>query len=266
MKKTLSVILAVLMALGCMLAFASCGGNTEETTAANDDTTAAEETTAAASDLDYITNKGEMIIGYTEFAPMNYIDDNGNLIREIIHQEDGSFEHIDYNTEGYIIQYQAYDSNNICHTEYTREYLSTSPLKYKECYNGENFDITCDENGNIVVKGYHGTGDEYYIEEHLQNGVVVSSTTTLSYGSISQKEFINGIINKETLTHNTGLIEVSEYKDGIIIKKNSHDTEGMRWEYDYTDGEMTQEIRYTPDGTAHTTRYKNGIKTFYSYF
>ncbi len=74
MKKTLSVILAALLALGCVLMFASCGGNTEETTAAN------EETTAAASDLDYIKNKGELIIGYTEFAPMNYIDDNGNFV------------------------------------------------------------------------------------------------------------------------------------------------------------------------------------------
>ncbi len=74
MKKTLSVILAVLMALGCVLMFASCGGTTEETTAPADDTT------AAASDLDYIKAKGEMIIGYTEFAPMNYINDNGEFV------------------------------------------------------------------------------------------------------------------------------------------------------------------------------------------
>ena len=74
MKKTLSVILAVLMAFGCVLMFASCGGTTEETTAPADDTT------AAASDLDYIKAKGEMIIGYTEFAPMNYINDNGEFV------------------------------------------------------------------------------------------------------------------------------------------------------------------------------------------
>lgn len=75
MKKTLSVILAVLMALGCVLMLASCGGNTTEET-----TAAADETTAAASDLDYIKAKGEMVIGYTEFAPMNYIDDNGAFV------------------------------------------------------------------------------------------------------------------------------------------------------------------------------------------
>ena len=79
MKKTLSVILAVLMALGCVLMFASCGGNTtEETTAAADETTAAaDETTAAASDLDYIKAKGTLVVGVTEYKPMDWIDENG---------------------------------------------------------------------------------------------------------------------------------------------------------------------------------------------
>ncbi len=81
MKKTLSVILAVIMALGCVLMLASCGGTAEETTAADDTTVAAEDTTAAAeSDLAYIKEKGEMIIGYTEFAPMNYIDAKGEFV------------------------------------------------------------------------------------------------------------------------------------------------------------------------------------------
>ncbi len=77
MKKTLSVILAVLMALGCMLAFASCGGNTEETTVAVDTTAAGEETTAAESDLAYIQYKGMLVVGVTEYKPMDWIDENG---------------------------------------------------------------------------------------------------------------------------------------------------------------------------------------------
>ena len=72
MKKTLSVILAVLMALGCVLMFASCGGNTTEET-----TAAADETTAAASDLDYIKAKGTLVVGVTEYKPMDWIDENG---------------------------------------------------------------------------------------------------------------------------------------------------------------------------------------------
>lgn len=77
MKKTLSVILAALLALGCMFAFASCGGTTEETTAASDETTAAEDTTAAESDLAYIKAKGKLVVGVTEYKPMDWIDENG---------------------------------------------------------------------------------------------------------------------------------------------------------------------------------------------
>ena len=88
-KKVLALVLAIVM----MLSFAACGGNGGDTTTAAGDTTAAGETTAAEdtsaaedataeageSDLAYIQNKGEMVIGYTLFAPMNYEDDNGEL-------------------------------------------------------------------------------------------------------------------------------------------------------------------------------------------
>lgn len=34
----------------------------------------------ADSDWEYVKNKGELIIGITYFAPMNYLDENGNLV------------------------------------------------------------------------------------------------------------------------------------------------------------------------------------------
>ncbi len=72
-KKTLAIILAILAVVMCFT-FAACNGGGENT----DDTTAANAETA--SDLAYIKDNGKMIIGYTEFAPMNYKDDNGELI------------------------------------------------------------------------------------------------------------------------------------------------------------------------------------------
>lgn len=72
-KKTLAIVLAILAVVMCFT-FAACNGggeNTDDTTAANTD---------AVSDLAYIKDNGKMIIGYTEFAPMNYKDDNGELI------------------------------------------------------------------------------------------------------------------------------------------------------------------------------------------
>jgi len=79
MKKTLSVVLAVLMALGCMFALASCGGNEETTAAPGGDTTAANEetTVAAVADVAEIQNKGKLVVGVTEYKPMDYLDENG---------------------------------------------------------------------------------------------------------------------------------------------------------------------------------------------
>lgn len=67
MKKLLAVLLAALM----LFAFAACGG---------DKTATDTNTNATASDLEYVKNNGKLIIGYTEFAPMNYYDAEGNFI------------------------------------------------------------------------------------------------------------------------------------------------------------------------------------------
>ena len=64
-KKTIAIVLAILAVVMCF-ALAACGDKTE--------------TPETASDIEYIKEKGEMIIGYTEFAPMNYIDAEGNFI------------------------------------------------------------------------------------------------------------------------------------------------------------------------------------------
>lgn len=64
MKKTVSVVLALIVALGCVLGFAACS---------KDDAT-------EKTDAQYIKDKGTLVVGYTEFAPMNYKNDNGELI------------------------------------------------------------------------------------------------------------------------------------------------------------------------------------------
>ena len=75
MKKLIALTLALLLCLTC---FAACGGETKapETTApaADGETTAPQE---AASDLDYVKAQGKLIVGITEYAPMDYKDENG---------------------------------------------------------------------------------------------------------------------------------------------------------------------------------------------
>ena len=76
MKRLVSAFLAGAMALS----LAACGGAASTSTVASSaasGSAAASET--AASDLDYIKEKGKLIIGYTVYEPMNYTDADGNF-------------------------------------------------------------------------------------------------------------------------------------------------------------------------------------------
>ena len=75
-KRSIAIIMAILAVVLCF-ALAACGGDKNTDGNATDGNATAGD---VASDLAYIKDKGEMVIGYTEFAPMNYVDDEGNFI------------------------------------------------------------------------------------------------------------------------------------------------------------------------------------------
>lgn len=89
MKKTLSLILALVMVA---FAFAACTpakdvtsdqSLTNGTAAPTADTTAeaneSAEPVSGNGDLEYVKNNGKMLIGYTVYEPMNYTDAEGNF-------------------------------------------------------------------------------------------------------------------------------------------------------------------------------------------
>lgn len=65
MKKLLAIILCLLM----VLSFAACGSA---------DTNSGSSDAAVKTDLDYIKEKGKIVIGITVYEPMNYKDKDGN--------------------------------------------------------------------------------------------------------------------------------------------------------------------------------------------
>ena len=69
MKKILAFVLAGLM----LFSFAACGAPVDN----NGETEPAETQAAANSDLAYITDKGNLIVGITDYAPMDFKDENG---------------------------------------------------------------------------------------------------------------------------------------------------------------------------------------------
>ena len=68
MKKILALLLAMTF---CAVCFAGCGSTPEETTSDVNATTAANN---SDSDYEYIKANGKMVIGITEYEPMNYRD------------------------------------------------------------------------------------------------------------------------------------------------------------------------------------------------
>ena len=78
MKKMIALLLAAMM----VLSMAACASKTTETAAPADTAEPAAAGTAAAadSDLAYIQDKGTLVIGITDFEPMDYKDADGSWI------------------------------------------------------------------------------------------------------------------------------------------------------------------------------------------
>ena len=75
MKKLLALLLT-----GCMMAAALVGCGKADAVATEDADVAVEETAENASDLAYVKDKGVLVVGITDFAPMDYKDEAGEWI------------------------------------------------------------------------------------------------------------------------------------------------------------------------------------------
>ena len=78
-------ILALLLCAAMVLSLAACGTDAASSAAATPEASAASaasvaEAPAADSDLAYIQGKGTLVVGITDFEPMDYKDESGNWI------------------------------------------------------------------------------------------------------------------------------------------------------------------------------------------
>lgn len=81
-KKILALVLALVLCAGL---FTACGKKADDPDASGTDLNTppvdaeSTDTDIPESDLEYIKSKGEMVIGYTDYEPMNFVDSNGEL-------------------------------------------------------------------------------------------------------------------------------------------------------------------------------------------
>ena len=80
MKKIIAMLLVLLLTLSCFTACGSAptadeaGSNDATTDVVSDDSQTAED---GGSDLAFVQNNGKLVVGITDYAPMDYKDDNG---------------------------------------------------------------------------------------------------------------------------------------------------------------------------------------------
>lgn len=77
MKKKL---LALVLAAGMVASMAACGNTNSSGSASVDNKDASATAENTDSDLAYVKDKGTLVVGITDFEPMDYQDENGNWI------------------------------------------------------------------------------------------------------------------------------------------------------------------------------------------
>ena len=77
MKKKL---LALVLAAGMVFSMAACGNTNSNGSASADNKDASATAENTDSDLAYVKDKGTLVVGITDFEPMDYQDENGNWI------------------------------------------------------------------------------------------------------------------------------------------------------------------------------------------
>ncbi len=74
-KKLLALLMAGAMSVSVL---SGCGGSAAKTDDSSAD--AADTSASAESDLEYVKGKGKLVVGITDFAPMDYKDKDGKWI------------------------------------------------------------------------------------------------------------------------------------------------------------------------------------------
>ena len=75
-KKLLALLMAGAMSVSML---SGCGGSAAKTDDSSAD--AADTSTSAESDIDYVKSNGKLVIGITDFAPMDYKERLGRVGR-----------------------------------------------------------------------------------------------------------------------------------------------------------------------------------------
>ena len=255
MKKLLAIILCLCM----VLSFAACGKTNTESTGADADAT-------VTSDLDYVKEKGKLVVGVTVFEPMDYQDKDGNWtgfdadMANAFAEELGveaEFQIIDWDSKAMELEGKTIDVvwNGMTLTDEVKAAMSTSNAyfnnaqvvivkkdvadKYQtvDSVKSLNFAVEAGSAGEAQVKTlgaeYTPVADQATALTEVMSGTADAAVIDF----LMALSMIGEGTSYENLTHTVAL---NEEKYGVGFRKDSDLTEKLNefFKKSYTDGLM----------------------------
>ena len=233
MKKILAVLLAVLVVA---FSFAACSNSNSDTP---------EETTAATeSDLAYVQEKGNLIIGITYFEPMDYIDENGELTGFEVEFGKAVCEKLGVTPEFQEISWKAKETelaaknidciwNGLTITDERKEamsisdpYLNNKQVIICKAENVEAFSVAGGLDGKTVVAEKESAGEEAVADEAYADFFSKANYVPVDTMKTALMEVKSGTADAAVIDYVTGigsLGEGSDYADLAIVDKSFAD-------------------------------------------
>ena len=267
MKRLVSAFLAGAMALS----LAACGGAASTSTVASSaasGSAAASASETAASDLDYIKEKGKMVIGYTVYEPMNYTDADGNftgfdteLATAVCEKLGVEPEFVEINWDTKVVELDAKSIDCIwngmtltddimANTATTKAYAKNAQVVVVK--DGTDYSSTADLVGKTVVAeaGSAGEaaieGDENlaqadYVSKSVQTDCLMEVAAGTADAAVLDLTLANAMIGEGTDYANLKIVdELNAEEYGVAFRKGSDAAEAVNAAFDElkTDGTL----------------------------
>ena len=206
-KKSIALILAALAVIMCFV-LAACGG------AGNTDEPSTDAPEATASDLAYIKEKGKMIIGYTEFAPMNYKNDAGEFVGFETDFAKAICEELGVEAEFQLISWEAKETELAAKTiDCIWNGMTITPERQ------EAMSISTPYMANkqvLIVKAENA--DKYLKPEDMDGAKIVAEVESAGEGVAKEDAFFANASYTSVADQATALMEVaSGVSDGCVV-------------------------------------------------
>ena len=245
------------------LGLAACGSSASTSTVASSAASAAASSAAAsdaASDLDYIKEKGSMVIGYTVYEPMNYTDADGNftgfdteLATAVCKKLGVEPEFVEINWDTKVVELDAKSIDCIwngmtltddimANTATTRAYAKNAQVVViKDCTDytstadlvGKTVVAEAGSAGEAAIEGDENLAQADYISKSVQTDCLMEVAAGTADAAVLDLTLANAMIGEGTDYASLKIVdELNAEEYGVAFRKGSDAAEAVNAAFD----------------------------------